>query len=682
VWTATLSGRQYPVIDNDSRPWRWLADSSGVAFLQWNYEGGYAKQQLSLADLRQRKVDLLMSSPEYVKAFDVRSRQNYVYVVANHDEWEKKERKEPQAASFVGTGVEFWRVFFPNDPMIQGYATPSTKELWAVVNGERFQVKHDGKTPDFREEAMSLSPDGMWLATLAAVGKAPASWEKLYPAPPFNEYSNPIRAGGSGVVQYVRMNLRSGSVEPLVDAPMLDAIGLGIGSGDAPVWSSDGQKVLLPRTFVKSKENVPSYPCIAISDLRAHASRCVVKLRVRGYSKNESWTNENPGTEWIDNVHFSGEDNHRVAATFYNRDGTLGVTRQYQERPDDTWQTVGESTGEIGPDGLEVKVTETFKEPPLLVAKRKDTSRVIWDPNPQLRDIELADVSIYKWKDTEGRQWEGGLFKPLNYEQGKRYPLVIQTHGFLEKSFTPSGYSGSASAAQELAAQGILVLQTAYGDQDVDCKMDTPEEAPCMVGLIESAAKQLVAEGLADPENIGIVGFSRTCYYVMDMLTTNTLHLKAASITDGVMADYASYVLFSNDEFEKMIGAKPYGEGLQQWIKRSPSFNLEKVNAPLLITGLGGRVGAITMWAPYAELHHLKKPVEFIVINTVSEHVLTNPGARMASQGGSVDWFRFWLQDYEDPDRTKVEQYERWRGLKQMQAENEKKSRGSRADSN
>jgi hypothetical protein len=30
-------------------------------------------------------------------------------------------------------------------------------------------------------------------------------------------------------------------------------------------------------------------------------------------------------------------------------------------------------------------------------------------------------------------------------------------------------------------------------------------------------------------------------------------------------------------------------------------------------------------------------------------------------QGGAVDWFRFWLQDYEDPAPVKNEQYARWR---------------------
>jgi hypothetical protein len=72
------------------------------------------------------------------------------------------------------------------------------------------------------------------------------------------------------------------------------------------------------------------------------------------------------------------------------------------------------------------------------------------------------------------------------------------------------------------------------------------------------------------------------------------------------------------------------------------------------------------MWAPYAVLRYLHKPVDLIMLNT-DEHVLTNPTVRLASQGGSVDWFRFWLQDYEDPASAKAGQYARWRELRKLQ---------------
>src|SRR5205807_9922760 len=93
---------------------------------------------------------------------------------------------------------------------------------------------------------------------------------------------------------------------------------------------------------------------------------------------------------------------------------------------------------------------------------------------------------------------------------------------------------------------------------------------------------------------------------------------------------------------------------------------------PLMVVGEGSW-SLLAMWEPYAGLRYLKKPVDLIMLNT-DEHVLTNPAVRMASQGGSVDWFRFWLQDYEDPDPAKAEQYVRWRELRKMQVENEKKA--------
>ena len=79
-----------------------------------------------------------------------------------------------------------------------------------------------------------------------------------------------------------------------------------------------------------------------------------------------------------------------------------------------------------------------------------------------------------------------------------------------------------------------------------------------------------------------------------------------------------------------------------------------------------GRWSLLNMWEPYAELRYLHKPVDLMMLNT-DEHVLTNPAVRMASQGGSVDWFRFWLNAEEDPDPVKIDQYTRWRELRTLQ---------------
>jgi hypothetical protein len=69
----------------------------------------------------------------------------------------------------------------------------------------------------------------------------------------------------------------------------------------------------------------------------------------------------------------------------------------------------------------------------------------------------------------------------------------------------------------------------------------------------------------------------------------------------------------------------------------------------------------------------MKKPVDVVMLNS-DEHTLTNPAVRMASQGGSVDWFRFWLKGEENSDPAKADQYKRWHDLRVMYSENEKKA--------
>jgi len=154
-------------------------------------------------------------------------------------------------------------------------------------------------------------------------------------------------------------------------------------------------------------------------------------------------------------------------------------------------------------------------------------------------------------------------------------------------------------------------------------------------------------------------------------LTTSSVHFKAASITDGTFRGYMQYLQnadFGNADLSRAsdaaIGAQPFGGGLQEWLKRAPAFNLDKVAAPLQIVA-EGRESVLFMWEAYAALWFQKKPVDLLVLN-LDEHILTNPASRLASQGGSVDWFRFWLQDYEDPDPGKTQQYRRWEELRKM----------------
>src|SRR5262249_671530 len=137
----------------------------------------------------------------------------------------------------------------------------SQSELWAVIGGKRFQVKHDGM-PVIVTRDMALSPDKRSVAAVLPVPEVPSSWETLYP--PSYTSAPRIHAGHNSAHQFVRIDLQTGSVQSLTDAPV---------SGDAaywavvlsgPRWSADGQGILLPSTYLKSKNNTASRPCVAV----------------------------------------------------------------------------------------------------------------------------------------------------------------------------------------------------------------------------------------------------------------------------------------------------------------------------------------------------------------------------------------------------------------------------------
>jgi dipeptidyl aminopeptidase/acylaminoacyl peptidase len=189
------------------------------------------------------------------------------------------------------------------------------------------------------------------------------------------------------------------------------------------------------------------------------------------------------------------------------------------------------------------------------------------------------------------------------------------------------------------------------------------------VAAYEAAVERLAADGVIDSDNLGIIGFSRTCYHVIQAMTASKLHFKAASITEGANEGYYQYAslidfagnLYLRDE-ETINGGIPIGTNLEQWANRSPMFNLDKVRTPLLVVATNPSSIPI-VWEPYAILRRLKQPVELVMLNH-GMHVLTNPAERMVSQGGNVDWLRFWLQGYEDNDPRKAAQYLRWREMR------------------
>jgi hypothetical protein len=160
-------------------------------------------------------------------------------------------------------------------------------------------------------------------------------------------------------------------------------------------------------------------------------------------------------------------------------------------------------------------------------------------------------------------------------------------------------------------------------------------------------------------------------------LIKNPTLFAAASINDGTDQSYMQEMLYQLDrvsEGQQMYDAAPLGKGIANWMQLAPSFHLDKVVAPVMITALGPP-SILEEWEIYASLYKQRKPVELIYIPD-DQHIVQKPLARLASEQTCIDWFRFWLQDYERPRTDDPGQYARWRHLREKKI----KLRESRAD--
>jgi dienelactone hydrolase len=322
---------------------------------------------------------------------------------------------------------------------------------------------------------------------------------------------------------------------------------------------------------------------------------------------------------------------------------------------------------------VRLEVLENATTPPQLRAiDARGQSALIFDFAASLRDSRLCPQRGLNW--TVGkRRWSGTLYEACGIGQKPR-PLVIQLRGeTAQGAFSLYGGAGpglgpgmSVFIAQALANRGISVLQ--LGRQGVDEDLNTPNEARAYLLGVEAAIDMLSHAGDVDPARIGLTGFSRGGWYVEYILAHSAAPFAAALVSDNIDAGYIlSAALDWPQGFSRLNGAEPFGNGLANWLKEAPGFNIEKIRAPLRMhVESFGLPGVLQQWEVFSRLRRLGKPVELFVVPDVEHgsHGLQRPSQLLASQQGALDWFDFWLNGQVRGDAGLTQQYARWEQLR------------------
>jgi dipeptidyl aminopeptidase/acylaminoacyl peptidase len=304
------------------------------------------------------------------------------------------------------------------------------------------------------------------------------------------------------------------------------------------------------------------------------------------------------------------------------------------------------------------------KPPELAVINPRDGGiRTLAQINPEFQNITLSPATKLEWTNKYSEKGYAYLIKPLNYQPGKRYPLIVTTYrtgSFLR------GATGDEYPIQVFAANGFVVLDFDGPPQHVDGDFKTNMlrwYSP--LASFEQVFDMLDKMGLVDPSRRGLTGLSYGADITEFAISHSSLfHAAATSGASG--RDPLFYYLSGNAGsrlFTTLLGGSPDGPAAENWKELSPALNAGKVNAALLINAPDREyIGGLQFYTALKEQH---KPVEMIVYPEEG-HIKSQPKHRYAIYQRNVDWFNFWLQDKEDSDPRKKDQYARWRSLKEQ----------------
>lgn len=140
------------------------------------------------------------------------------------------------------------------------------------------------------------------------------------------------------------------------------------------------------------------------------------------------------------------------------------------------------------------------------------------DLNPWINGKKLTRSELITYRNVDGKEMKGILYYPVDYEEGKKYPLVCEIY----EVFFTNGFNRNMNL---FANQGYFGLRPS-----VDLEMGYPGEA--WVKGITAAINKLVDEGKVDNDKVGVQGGSYGGY-ATSLLITQTDRFAAAINISG-----------------------------------------------------------------------------------------------------------------------------------------------------
>ena len=292
--------------------------------------------------------------------------------------------------------------------------------------------------------------------------------------------------------------------------------------------------------------------------------------------------------------------------------------------------------------------------PPTLYAvasPEQIATRASWkqltDANPQVRNFALGQEEEITWKSTDGKMVGGVLVKPINYQPGQRYPLIVAIHGGPAGADVLSFNGGYGS--QVYAGQGYVVLKPNYrGSTNYGEKHKTDIVGDYFrLGYddIMTGVDYLIAQGLVDSTKMGVLGWSAGGHW-SNWILTHTNRFKAISSGAGTsnwISMYAQSDVQRNRQF--YLGDRlPYDDFVAYW-NQSPLKYIRNAKTPTMIHVVEGdpRVPSPQSVELHMALKKLGVPTELYMYPGQS-HGIPDPRNQLVKSTAEMAWMDYYVR--------------------------------------
>ncbi len=598
IWMVSADGKENVRVttstEGETSP-RWSPDGRYLAFLSSRPGPGKNKgAQIWLLDRRGGEAQQLTDSKPRISGFEWAPDSKRMAVLVRDEEEEvkklaEKDREKPRP-------IVIDRYSFKRDGAGYLSGTKKTRIHLLDIESKKFELL---TTTDFDESGPVWSPDG---TRIAFASNHAADWDRV---PSSDIFVVEAKAGS---------------------APR--KLTTFAGGDSSPVWSPDGKWI----AYLKSSDHgLGEYNMtqLAIVGADGGTPRMVTAQLDRGVSRHEF-------TEDGKALRFLVADDMSVYLARVPVAGGAVERLTGGQRVIGAWDQAGACTAAL---------ISTDNAPPDVYLLAGDGVKKLTGHNDALLgELVLPMTEEVKFRAKDGNEAHGLLTKPVGYEAGKKYPLLLRIHGgpnaqdqhtfqFERQMFAAAGYAVLAVNYRGSSGRGqayTVSIAKDWGNKEV---LDLLAGVDHVVGM-----------GVADPAKLGVGGWSYGGI-LTDYLIATTTRFKAATSGAGAAFPLAFY---GHDQYirqyDNEIGP-PWKSGLEPWLKISyPFLHADRIKTPTLFL-CGDKdfnVPLLGSEQMYQALRNVGVDSQ-LIIYPGENHGISKPSFQVDRMKRYLDWYKKYL---------------------------------------